>query len=162
MITAGKLAGFLAAHAVWCVYDGEVMIPMLGFTDENDGRHMERLVADDFRDAVALGKQKLDANEKDANDAVLAYDARLPLGDTKIDAIIVEMRAYFSPDSRVTVAIPYTPLSSGRFAVHKPKILAWENCDDFALADVVQAFFAGVAAHEHGAKIWNDALDESK
>jgi hypothetical protein len=162
MITAAKLAGFFAAHAVWSVSDGEILIPMLGYTDENDNRHMQRLALADLREAVALGKQKLDANEMDANDAVLLYDARLPVGNEKLDAILLELRAYFSPESRIRIAIPYTPASSGRFRVHKPKFLTWENCDDFEIADVGEALFAGVAEHEMGTKIWNENLDESK
>ena len=43
MITASELAGMFAAHAIWCVSDGDTLIPMLVYTDENDERQMERL-----------------------------------------------------------------------------------------------------------------------
>jgi hypothetical protein len=49
MITAFELAGLIAAHAIWCVSGGETLIPMLAFTDENEGRHMERLDLEQFR-----------------------------------------------------------------------------------------------------------------
>ncbi len=162
MITAAKLAGVFAAHAVWSVSDGEVLIPMLGYIDEEGGRHMERLVIEDLAEAVALGKQKLDDNPMDAHDAVLLYDVRLPLGNEKVDAILVEVRAYFAPDARLTLAIPYTPASSGRFRVHNPKFLEWENCEDFAIEEIGEALFEGVAEHEKGAKIWEESLDESQ
>ena len=29
-----RVAGFFAARAVWCVFDGETLIPILAFTDE--------------------------------------------------------------------------------------------------------------------------------
>jgi hypothetical protein len=163
MITTSELAGFFAAHAIWCVSDGDTLIPILAYTTANDERNMERLmVNDDLAASVAYGKEKLQANEMDANDAVLLYDGRILIGKEKVDAIIIEMRAYFAPDSVAVIAVPYTPKSSGRFRVHKPKLLAWENCEDFDMDAALEAFFEGVAGHEKGAKVWNDALDESK
>jgi hypothetical protein len=163
MITASKLGGFFAAHAIWCVSDGETLIPMLAYTTADDERKMERLVVnDDLGASVEFGKEKLEANGMDANDAVLLYDGRIPVGREKLDAIIVEMRAYFSPGSEAIMAVPYTPKSSGRFRVHKPKLLGWKNCDDFDMNAALQAFFDGVSEHEKGAKVWNDCLDESK
>jgi len=60
------------------------------------------------------------------------------------------------------IAVPYTPKTSGRFLVHKPKLLAWENCDDFDVNAAFHSFFEGVDEHEQGSKIWNECLDESK
>jgi hypothetical protein len=163
MITASKLAGFFAAHAIWCVSDGETLIPMLVYTKADDERKMERLMIDDDLEAsVAYGKKRLESNEMDAIDAVLLYDGNIPIGREKVDAIIIEMRAYFSPDSEAVMAIPYTPKSFGSFRVHKPKLLAWTNCDDFDMNAALQSFFEGVDGHKQGAKIWNDCLDESK
>jgi len=162
MITASKLSGFFAAHAIWCVSDGETLTPMLAYTTADGERKMERLVvADDLAASVAFGKKKLESNEMDANDAALLYDGRISLGNKKVDTIIIEMRAYFSPDSEAIMAVPYTPKASGRFLVHKPKLLAWKNCDDFDMNAALQSFFEGVDAHEKGSKIWNDCLDES-
>jgi hypothetical protein len=163
MITASKLDGFFAAHAVWCVSDGETLVPMLAYTTADDERKMERLVInDDLAASVAHGKEKLESNEMDANDAVLLYDGRIPIGKEKVDAIIVEMRAYFSPGSEAVMAVPFTPKAAGRFRVHKPKLLGWTNCDDFDMDAALQSFFEGVNSHDKGAKIWNDCLDESK
>lgn len=60
------------------------------------------------------------------------------------------------------ITIPYTPKSSGKFRVHKPKLVAWENCEDFDTDAAFEEFFAGVDEHAEGAKVWNAALDESK
>jgi hypothetical protein len=98
----------------------------------------------------------------DADDAVLLYDGFIPIGKEKVDAIIIEMRAYFSPGSEAVLAVPYTPKSSGGFRVHKPKLLGWENCEDFDIDAVVESFFVGADSHEKGGQIWNDCLDESK
>lgn len=163
MVTACKLAGFFAAHAIWSVSDGETLIPMFAFTKADDKREMERLVVtDDLEASVTYGREKLESNPMDADDAVLLFDGRIPVGTEKLDAIIIEMRAYFSPDSQAALAIPYTPKSSGRFRVHKPKLLVWKNCDDFDMNAVLQSFFEGVDSHEQGARIWSDCLDQSK
>src|SRR5438552_2728109 len=100
MITAFKLAGFFAAHAIWCVSDAETFTPILGYTTAEDERKMDRLVSNDAEVAVAHGKKKLDSNAMDADDAALLYDGRIPIGNEKLDAIIIEMRAYFSPQSK--------------------------------------------------------------
>jgi hypothetical protein len=163
LITVSKLAGFFAAHAIWCVSDGETLIPILAYTTADDERKMDRLVIeDDLAASVAYGKQKLKSNAMDANDAVLLYDGRMPIGGEKVDAIIIEMRAYFSPRSEAVMAVPYTPKTSGQFRVHKPKLLEWKDCDDFNMNAAFESFFAGVDGHEEGSRIWADCLDESR
>ena len=162
MIPAFRLAGFFAAHAIWCVSDGETLTPMLARVGEDGTRSMDRLVMNDLAAAVASGRRGLDLNDADANDAALVYDGRIPLGTDKIDAIIIEIRAYFSPQSEAVIAVPYAPKSSGRFRVHKPKLLQWKNCDDFDMKVVLGSFFEGVAEHEKGSSLWNASLDESK
>ena len=163
MITSFRLAGFFAAHAIWCVSDGENLVPILAYDTDSDERKMERLIInDDLEASVSFGKQKLESNEMNANDAVLLYDGLITLGKEKVDAIIIQIRAYFSPQSKATLALPYTPQTSGGFRVHKPKLLEWENCEDFNLLAALETFFEGVAEHEKGAEIWNKNLDESK
>ncbi|MDR3402932.1 MAG: hypothetical protein P4L99_10585 [Chthoniobacter sp.] len=92
----------------------------------------------------------------------VGYDGRITLGPEKVDAIIIEMRAYFSLGSEAIMAIPYIPKTSGAFKVHKPKILAWKNCEDFDVNVAMQSFFNGVDEHEKGRKVWADCLDESR
>jgi len=135
---------------------------MLARVGEDGTRSMDRLVMNDLAAAVASGRRGLDLNDADANDAALVYDGRIPLGTDKIDAIIIEIRAYFSPQSEAVIAVPYAPKSSGRFRVHKPKLLQWKNCDDFDMKAVPGSFFESVAEHEKGSSLWNASLDESK
>jgi len=106
MLTASHLAGFLGAHAIWSVSDGETIVLMLGYTDHDDKRILNRLAGPELGASVAHGKEQLGANPTDANDAVLLYDGGITLGETKLDAIIIEIRAYFPPQSEVTLAIP--------------------------------------------------------
>ena len=162
MITAFNLAGFFAAHAIWCVSDGEGLAPTFAYTDENNEKKMERLVLNgDLAVSVKVGQGKLESNEADANDAVLVYDGRIPIQEHKYDAIIIEIRSYFSPGAKAMMAVPYSPAASGKFRVFKPKLLQWEECEDFEVNIAVQSFFEGVDAHEQGAAVWNTALDQS-
>jgi hypothetical protein len=163
VIAASKLAGFFAAHAIWCVSDSASLVPMLAYTTADGERKMQRLVVnEDLQASVALGQEKLGSNDMDADDAVLVYDGRITIRNEKVDAIIIEVRAYFSPGSEAVLAVPYTPKSSGDFRVHKPKLLEWNNCDDFDMDLALQQFFEGVAEHEQGGAIWNECLDESR
>jgi hypothetical protein len=162
MITAVKLAGFLAAHAIWDVSDGGRSTPMLLYTNAKNERTLARFVADDLAASVALGKQKLQSNDMDANDAALLYDGYITLEKEKAEAVIIEIRAYFSPSSEAVIAVPYTPRASGRFLVHKPKLLVWKHCEDFDQGVAVQSFFAGVDEHKKGSEIWKESLDESR
>jgi maltooligosyltrehalose synthase len=162
MVEAHKLAGFIAAHGIWCVSDGETLIPIYAYTNENNERILNRLVSEQLEEAVSIGKIKLENNEIDATDAVFIFDGRIPIEDKKYDSLIVEIRSYFSPESKVTMAIPYS-LAEPRqtFRVHKPKYLLWENCEDFDLEVCVNSFFEGVDSHEKGAEVWNTSLDQS-
>lgn len=161
MITAARLAGKLAAHAVWCVSDGATLTPMYGCAREGQAMQMTRLAFGDLAAAVAEGRRMLESASGDPDDAVFVFDARLTLGERKVDALVLELRAYFAPDARATLAVPYTPPSSGRFLVHKPKLLEWQGCDDFDIDATFDAFWQGVDSHEQGAKIWNAAIDQS-
>ena len=46
MEQAIRLAGFFAAHGVWCVADGEALIPLYAYEDAQGGRKMIRYDAD--------------------------------------------------------------------------------------------------------------------
>ena len=162
MITASELAGYFAAHAVWSLADADMFTPMLAYTTEHGERKMERLVAPTEELAVEFGRKKLADDPMDANDAVLLFDGRLTTDSGKLDAIIIEMRCYGFPWAEATIGVPYTPRSAGRFLVHRPKLLRWHDCDDFDLDAAFESFFRGVDSHAEGAKVWNDALDQSK
>jgi hypothetical protein len=162
MITASELAGFIAAHAIWCVSDADGLIPMVAFSTEDGQRKLERLVFDDARAAVEHGRRRLEDDPFGANDGVLAYDGRITVDGGKLDAIILEMRSYGFPWAKATIAVPYTPISSGRFRVHKPKLVEWHRCEDFDPDAAFEAFFQGIDTHEQGARVWGAALDESK
>jgi hypothetical protein len=161
MIEAVEMAGFLAAHAIWCVSDGETLVPILGYFRDEE-RHMERLLNDRLEEWVEMGKNRLGLNTMNADYAALLYDSYITLGNVRFDAIMIEIRAYAFPGAKVMLAVPYTPLSEGGFKVHRPKIITWQECEDFNLGDTFEGFFKGVHEHAEGAKIWDSCIDESK
>jgi hypothetical protein len=162
MITASELAGYFAAHAVWSLADADTFTPMLAYTTEDERRHMQRLIGKTVELAVEFGRKQLASDPMDANDAVLLFDGRITADGGKLDAVVIEMRCYAFPWAEAALAVPYTPRSAGGFRVHKPKLLRWHDCADFDLDAAFESFFRGVDAHEDGAKVWNDHLDESK
>lgn len=162
MLTASQLAGSIAAHAIWCVSEEDGLIPMLAFVTRDGKRTLERLVDGDAAAAVEHGRKRLQDDPLHANDGALAYDGYIDVDGNKVDAILLEMRCYGFPDAKATIAVPYTPVSSGRFRVHKPKLLQWEQCGDFDMDAAFASFFDGVESHEQGAKVWAATFDDSR
>ncbi|PQO30064.1 hypothetical protein [Blastopirellula marina] len=160
MIEAAELGGFFAAHAIWCVSDGDLLVPILAYATPDGERQMERLQHDDMEIAVEAGMKRLEANEMAADDGVLVFDGCVTLDEKSLDAIILEHRAFLWPDSKLVVAVPYVPLESGQFKVRRPILLAYENCDDCDPDLAMRSFFHGVSEHEKGAEVWNNCLDE--
>ena len=162
MQTAFELAGFFAAHGIWCVSDGSPLTPMLAYTAANGERQMLRLAHEDLEQAVSAGKQQLADNEVNANDAALIFDAVIHVDGESLDSLIVEIRSYISPHSEAVLAIPFSPPGEGPFRIHKVKLVEWKGCEDFDMEAAFEAFFQGVEGHEQGASIWEQSLDESK
>jgi hypothetical protein len=164
MADLAEQAGFLAAHAIWCVSDGSVLVPFVGcalpdgedtlnrFVDE---KHVER--------AVERAKEHLAANTENALFATLVYDGYATLAEGKTDSLVLESRVYSTPAIMMTMIVPYRNAEHhDGFAVYRPKfrgVSAPVSPDYEALAE---AFFRGVDAHEKGAEVWNRHLDQSR
>jgi hypothetical protein len=162
MEAAIELAGFFAAHAVWCVSDGEVLIPLVAYEPPDGKRQMIRLATERIEDGVEEGKRWMTENPEGAAIAVLIYDGFIPLKSGKTDALIVTARDFAQGVAEVTVAVPYRPAGDKKgFAVHRPKFLGFQGAepDWQKLGD---ALWRGISAHEHGNAVWTEHLDESK
>ena len=59
MITASELAGYFAAHAIWCVSEADSLTPILAYTTIDGRREMQRLIAPRPEEAVAFGRKRL-------------------------------------------------------------------------------------------------------
>jgi hypothetical protein len=157
---AVELAGFFAAHAVWCVCEGETLIPILAFRDHDGEQQFRRLEGARLEDSVARGQQWLADNPEHTGCAALVYDGFITLASGRTDAVVLDVREYESSAGELRIVVPYRHAgASGRFAVHRPKFLdtARPAAEVRALAE---AFWRGVGKHEKGSAVWNEHLDE--
>jgi hypothetical protein len=161
MIETARLAGFFAAHGVWCVSEGETLIPLLGY-EHTDGEYgMDRLMYDDIAEGARAGQDALADGDPSWVGAVLVADGYVHLDRGRTDALIVEAVQYGPHRQSLQVAVPYRPAQDPRgFAVHKPKFMG-ADCDDPDLGPVAEAFFAGAASHAEANAVWDAHLDES-
>jgi len=162
MTAASDLAGFFAAHAVWCVSDGETLIPFVAYEHADGKRQLNRLVTERVEDGAAKGKEWLAKNPEGAARAVLIFDGFITLKGDRIDALIVTVRDYTLGDAELTIAVAYRSAKDPNgFAVYRPKFIGFKG-DQPDWQEVGQSMWAGIAKHEKGAKVWNDHIDESK
>lgn len=162
MDQALALAGFFAAHAIWCVSDGDVLIPMLARVDPSGAKSMSRLAADRLEDGVAEGRRQLAEHVGDSACAVLVYDGYVTLASGKTDALLLEIRTYTQASMELSMAVPYRARHSAQgFAVYRPQFLAYEGRERTDHSHVAEAFFRGVDSHTKGAAIWSQAMEPS-
>jgi hypothetical protein len=162
MDRAVELAGFFAAHGIWCVAEGETLVPILAFQRHDGGQEFRRIEAEELRDAVAQGKTWLADNPEHVSRAVLVYDAHIPLPGGKTDCLMMDVHSYAPVLQSLSIALPYRHAHKPvGLVVHRPKFFA-NNEGKHAVPDLGEAFFRGVAQHEKGAAVWNAHLDESR
>ena len=161
MDSALQLAGFFAAHGIWCVSDGGPLIPILGLEKSDGKRTMQRLAAPELERGVEVGRDWLARNPEAAVRAVLVYDGYVTLSTGKIDALLLDVRVYSSPAHSLLMAVPYRPATEGRqFSVYRPKFISCDlSAPDYEALG--SAFFRGVDSHDKGAAVWNQHLDQS-
>ncbi|MGA3266186.1 MAG: hypothetical protein ABSE16_05115 [Verrucomicrobiota bacterium] len=161
MDSAIQLAGFFAAHGIWCVSDGGPLIPMLAFEKADGKREMQRFAAPELERGVEVGRDWLARNPEGAMQAVLVYDGLVTLEAGKVDALLLDVRVYALPPHSLLMAVPYRPATEGRqFSVYRPKFI---SCD-LSVPDyqaLGSAFFRGVDSHAKGAAVWSRCLDQS-
>jgi hypothetical protein len=162
METVSEMAGLFAAHAVWSVSDGEILIPIVAYESLDGNRQMIRLVTDRVEEGVARGMEWMAKNPERVSRAVLIYDGFITLKSGKTDALIVTARDYTLGISEVTLAVPYRSKNDPNgFAVHRPKFLGFKG-EEPDFQKLGEALWRGIAKHEKGAEAWNSHLDESK
>ena len=156
------LAGFIAAHALWCVEDGEALCPMLASIDAKGRREIQRFEADRMEEACAAAHAALDHGVPGAVMGVAVTDGYISLVGGKTDSLLVIGRHFKHPEITFKLAIPYRNAKDpAGFAVHRPKFL--EVPDALSAPERIgKAFFEGVSAHEKGSALWDASLDESR
>jgi hypothetical protein len=162
MDTVAQLAGFIGAHAIWCVSDEGPLVPIVGFDRADGSRGLVRFASDSLEVGVAQARAWLEENPESVVAAVAALDGYYPLPSGKTDAVLLEGYLYTPSRRRFNMALPYRPQTTvSTFAVYRPKFgqIEVENADYTALAN---SFYSGVDAHEKGAEVWNAHLDQSQ
>jgi hypothetical protein len=156
-----ELAGYFAAHAVWCVSDGEVLIPLLAYELPDGTRQMARLACDTLTEGIRQGHNWLDQNPEQVCRAVLIYDGYVTLESGETDALFIEAKVFVGHEASFTTAIPYRHSEHpDGFAVHRPKFFSFEGVEP-EMDEVANAFFLGVDQHEKGAVVWQAHMDQS-
>jgi hypothetical protein len=157
---AGRLAGYFAAHAIWCVAEGDVLVPLVA-SERGEERKMLRFAGGDAQVDVAQAKRWLQSNPERAERAVSIFDGFVTLASGRTDALIVDAVAFDLGGAAVQIIVPYRPPAEGRpFAVHRPKFAIHRTFDGDARA-FATGFQAGIDAHQQGKPVWDAARDES-
>lgn len=158
-----ELAGFFAAHAVWCVSDGAVLVPIGARQGPGEERQMNRFVTERAEEGVDHGRRWLDAGADGSDVAVLVYDGYVTLPTGKTDSLLLDIRRFGPEAAQVLMAVPYRNAEhAAGFAVYRPKFLSQSGLESPDYAAFGDAFFRGVDQHEQGAAVWNAHLDESQ
>jgi hypothetical protein len=152
-----RMAGFLAAHGVWSVSDGENLIPLFGYEDTQGDRVMDRLIFDDIADAAKAGREALETGQQDWARAVLVADGYLRSDARRIDALLIDAVEYGPTRQSLSMAIPYRSQPQG-FAVYRPKFLTVPRRYEADQSGLAEAFFTGVDSHEQAAAVWDAHL----
>src|SRR5262245_6492624 len=157
-------AGYLAAHAVWCISEEGPLIPYVGCALPDGTNNLTRFVDEQrLERAVERAREYLESNPEYALFATLVCDGYVTLADGKTDALILESRVYAEPALAVSMVVPYrSPGHPDGFAVHRPKFLSVLSPEPPNYEALGQSFFKGVDGHEQGAEVWSRHLDPSR
>jgi hypothetical protein len=156
-------AGYFAAHGIWCVSEGETLIPIMVTTHADGTGDISRLMYDDVADAARAGQEALATGNQDWVEALLVVDGYIHLDDGKTDALIIEAIDYGVPRQSLMIAVPYRPQQSPEgFAVHRPKIMEVNSFTDVDYDELSDAFFNGIESHEEAGPFWYAHQDTSR
>lgn len=156
---AGLLAGYYAAHAVGCVAEGEMLVPLVA-GERGEERTMRRFDEGDFKVRAAEAKLWLQGNPDHADRAVSIVDGYVTLQGERVDALIIDAVDFVDGPQQLQVILPYRHASKG-FAVHRPKFAVHRGFTGDVGA-FGRAFLAGAAGHETATPIWDAHRDESR
>lgn len=149
------LAGFAIAHAVWCVSDDEVLIPMMLFVADGK-RQVLRFNSETLDQGVEAGRRRLVANPDQAEQAILIYDAFINTDEGRSDALIGEARDYTADAAVVRIYQRYRPAGSeAGFGVYSPK-LEFPAESEVDQQPAAEAFLQGLTSHQQGGKVWDE------
>ena len=149
-----RMAGHTVAHAIWCVSDGETLIPIVGHLKSDGSRQLKRLAMGSAQ-AVAMGEQEISELPAEVAGAVFVKDTLVTLESGKVDALVADIRFAANDAGRLQVMVPYRNADhADGFAVHALKITALAGVSRDAVEELMNAFIAGLESHEEGRRLW--------
>lgn len=154
----GNFVGFFAAHGIWQVQDGENVIPLLS-VQKNNVRNFERYEGESYEQALDKAKTAIKKKANDFSYSLLAYDGFITLNDEKHEAIIIEATDSTTPNSTISMAVPYRSAKSELgLAIYKPKVLSSTTPD---LNLFLNDFWKGAESHTKAIEFWDKYSDQS-
>ena len=161
MSKAEKFAGFLAAHAVMSISEGEKLIPLYGYINESNEGVAVRMEQDRIEWGVAAGKEMMETNPHNSSAAIFIHDIFLNVGsdgEHKIDVLHIEFKTYGNDAKQILMGVPYKhnrPMFPS-FAVFELDIyqIPIQMSED-SVNTFFASFFDGVNDHQEGSEIWH-------
>jgi hypothetical protein len=162
MKEAARLAGFVASHAILCVWRGNCLtIPLVVLEKEDGSTQFIEVTGTSSQEAVERAGRLLRSPGQGVQRAVMAFEAYLNLPPGKTDAIFVQACQYQPQVQELYLAVPFRAVKSpGGFAVFRPKFFAYE--DEPPRPELLTAFMQGIPLHPPGHEVWMKHLDESR
>jgi hypothetical protein len=149
-----ELAGFFAAHAIWCVSEAPALTPMIGFAPSDGKAALKRFASEKIEQGVEIGRREFESNPIGAIRAVFLYDGYLHLPEGKTDSLLLEIAEYQPETSRAKMAVPYRNISERKgFAVYRPKFLELPEKKNKKNKMMIHTFHSRINGHSKDPKI---------
>lgn len=162
MEAVSQYSGFLAAHSIHRVFQGEDIVPILAY-EKADGSHDILKLPEPLHVGLSQASEWLRENPEKASHAVVVFQGSVVIDDKDVDAIICQS-VQFEPDLiRFKIATPFKRAKDpSQFKVYRIKIMDYQGPENPDFDAIVAAFFSGIENNEQGADVWYDHLDQSK
>lgn len=157
MERTAEFAGFLAAHGIWCVADGEPLVPMPGQEPSADGRRMLRFGDEDIEQAVAQAFDRLQANPPGRRPRRAGLRRLHGAGGRPDRRAVRRARSCGQAPQTLRIVVPYRNAGSERgVAVYPPGFVDWQGEGEPDLRAAGAASFRGVKSQGEAAAVWAD------
>ncbi|APV48615.1 hypothetical protein BWI17_02295 [Betaproteobacteria bacterium GR16-43] len=154
-----RQAGFMAAHGAFMVAEGGLLSPVLLQPQPGTEKHVlvDFMMYGDGNAANERGQSVLEENPDNLPYQVFLYEGWANLPEGRLDAIVVDLRAYKKPKFTMTVVVPFSPAKSEKgFKVHSPRLSDCSAAGSLA-PEIAIAFFEGIDSNN--ALKWNDHFE---
>jgi len=162
MDAVAQYAGFLAAHNIHRVFQGDAIVPIVAYEKAN-GSHDIMKLPEPLNEGLSQASEWLRENPEQASHAVVVFQGSVVLDNKDVDAIICQAVQYHPELIKLKIATPFKQAKDpANFKVYRVKVMDYQGPENPDFDAVVSAFFQGIENNEQGADVWYDHLDQSK